>query len=65
MNTNMRFIISRLILLRMRNVSDRSRSENTRYFEMKWNANLMQVGYFIDVFLARHVSGTYAHHQEH
>jgi len=30
-----------------------------------WNANLMQLGNFIDVFLARHVSGTYAHHQEH
>jgi len=26
---------------------------------------LMQLGDFIDVFLARHVSGTYAHHQEH
>jgi len=25
----------------------------------------MQQGDFIDVFLARHVSGTYAHHQEH
>jgi len=24
----------------------------------------MQLGNFIDVFLARHVSGTYAHHQE-
>ena len=30
-----------------------------------WNANLMQQVNFIDVFLARHVSGTYAHHQEH
>jgi len=30
-----------------------------------WNANLMQQGNFIDVFLARHVSGTYAHQQEH
>ena len=30
-----------------------------------WNASLMQQGNFIDVFLARHVSGTYAHHQEH
>jgi len=28
-------------------------------------ANLMQVGNFVDVFLARHVSGAYAHHQEH
>jgi len=25
----------------------------------------MQKGNFIDVFLARHVSGTYAHHEEH
>jgi len=25
----------------------------------------MQLGYFIDLFLSRHVSGTYAHHQEH
>jgi len=25
----------------------------------------MQKGNFIDVFLARHVSGTYVHHQEH
>ena len=25
----------------------------------------MQLGNFIGVFLARHVSGTYAHHQEH
>ena len=33
--------------------------------EIKWNANLMQLGNFIDVFLARHVSGTYAHHQEY
>jgi len=30
-----------------------------------WNANLMQQDNFIDVFLARHVSCTYAHHQEH
>ena len=33
--------------------------------EIIWNANLMQQGNFSDVFLARHVSGTYAHHQEH
>ena len=33
--------------------------------EIKWNANLMQLGNFIDVFLARHVSGTYVHHQGH
>jgi len=25
----------------------------------------MQLGNFIDVFLARYISGTYAHHQEH
>jgi len=25
----------------------------------------MQQGNFISVFLARHVSGTYTHHQEH
>ena len=29
-----------------------------------WNANLMQQGNFINIFLARHVSGTCAHHQE-
>jgi len=44
-------------------------STQTPYFkrlqsEVKLNANLMQQGNFIDVFLARHVSGTYAHHQE-
>jgi len=33
--------------------------------EIKWNVNLMQIGTFIDVFLARQVSGTYDHHQEH
>jgi len=33
--------------------------------EIMWNANFMQQGNFIDVFLARHVSGTYVHHQEH
>jgi len=32
---------------------------------INWNANLMQQGNFINVFLARHVSGTYAHHHEH
>ena len=36
-----------------------------QYSEIMWNTNLMQIGNFIDVFLARHVSGTYAHHQEH
>jgi len=33
--------------------------------EIKWNANMMQLGNLIDVFLARHISGTYTHHQEH
>jgi len=33
--------------------------------DINLKANLMQQGNFIDVFLARHVSGTYAHHQEH
>jgi len=33
--------------------------------ELMCNANLMQLGNFIDVFLALHVSGTYAQHQEH
>jgi len=33
--------------------------------EIKRNANLMQQGNFIDVILVRHVSGAYAHHQEH
>jgi len=32
--------------------------------EIILNANLMQQDNFINVFLARHVSGTYAHHQE-
>jgi len=39
-------------------------SVNINSFEIKWNANLMQLGNFIDVFLTRHVSGTHAHHQE-
>jgi len=30
--------------------------------EITWNANLMQLGNFINVFLARHVAGIYAHH---
>ena len=33
--------------------------------EIKLNANLMQLCNLIDVFFARHVSGIYAHHQEH
>ena len=32
--------------------------------EIMWNTNLMQQGKFIDVFLARHVLGACAHHQE-
>jgi len=42
----------------------RSAKYKIRY-EIIWNANLMQQVNFIHVFLARHVSGTYAHHQEH
>ena len=34
-------------------------------YEIMWSANLKQQGVFIDVFLARRVSGTYVHHQEH
>jgi hypothetical protein len=33
--------------------------------EIILNANLMQQGNFINIFLARHISGTYAHHHEH
>jgi hypothetical protein len=33
--------------------------------EMMRNASLMQQGNFVDVFSALHVSGAYAHHQEH
>ena len=40
-------------------------SENCSNLEIIWNANLMQQGNFINVFLARYVSGTYVHHQEH
>jgi len=35
------------------------------YYEMMWNANLMQQGNFVDIYLARHASGIYAHHQAH
>jgi len=38
---------------------------NACYSEVMWNANFMQLGNFIDIFLARHVLGAYAHHQEH
>jgi len=38
--------------------------EEVKYTEIMWNANLMQQGNFIDIFLARYVLGTYAHHQE-
>jgi len=46
-------------------------TETFKYFrevsrhEIILNAKLMQQGNFINVFLARHVSGTYAHHQKH
>jgi len=33
--------------------------------EIMWNANFMQQGNVIDVFLALHVQGAYAYHQEH
>jgi len=33
--------------------------------EIIWNANLMQQGNFIDMFLARRISDKYTHHQEH
>ena len=33
--------------------------------EIIWNVNLMQHGNFINLLLARYVSGTYDHHQEH
>ena len=32
---------------------------------IKLNANLMQLDNFINIFLARHVSGAYTHHQQH
>jgi len=40
-------------------------SQLIRISFLKEHENLMQQGNFIDVFLARHVSGTYAQHQEH
>jgi len=39
--------------------------ENITLSEIKWNANLMKLTNFFYVSLARHVSGTYALHQEH
>jgi len=33
--------------------------------EMMWNANLMQQGNFVDMFLARYISGIKVYHQEH
>ena len=55
----------------------RERESTLTYFMVTWglfdrassswnkvNANLVQLGNFIDVFLARHVSSKYAHHQE-
>ena len=41
------------------------RFQNIKYGEIEWNANSTQLDNFIDVFLALHVSGIYAHHQEH
>ena len=40
-------------------------TRNQFNYEIICNASLMKQGDFINVFLARHVSGTYAHHQEH
>ena len=39
--------------------------QTEEHLEIKLNANLMQLGNFINEFLARHVSGTYAHQEEH
>ena len=46
-------------------VAGNSSSLHLQNREIEWNASLMQLGNFIDVSLARHVSGTYVHHQEH
>jgi len=61
------FIITALSYVWLRMLfSCRSQSpRNCFTFEIMWNANLMQQGNFIDVFLAWHVSGAYPHHQEH
>ena len=37
---------------------------NKFLIEIMWNAKFMQIGNFVDVFLARHVLATYTHHQE-
>ena len=37
----------------------------SKFDEIMWNVNLRQLGNFIDVFLAQHVSGTCTHHQKH
>jgi len=42
-----------------------SNSSTSTMPEIMRNANLMQQGNFIDVFSTLHVSGAYAHHQEH
>jgi len=42
-----------------------SNSSTATLLEIMRNATLMQQGNFIDVFSAPHVSGAYAHHQEH
>ena len=42
-----------------------SPEDKKKVTEIIWNPNLMQKCYFLSVFLARHISGIYAHHQEH
>ena len=43
--------LSRLTLL------SATHRKHTELHEIKWNANLMQLGNFFYVFLARHISG--------
>ena len=57
--------VTALITLHCRQPNSDLYQRKTKYHEIISNANLMQQGNFIDVFLARHVSGTHAHHQEH
>ena len=40
-------------------------SSDSPVHEVKWNDILMQPHNFIDTFLPRYVSGSYAYHQEH
>jgi len=53
------------LLFRLGNLYIQSCLTTHLYHEIMWNVNLMQQCKFIDVSLARHVSGTYVHHQEH